>query len=494
MKSASLVGRLLAHASSHPGEAAIVDERHAVTYGELARGILAAAGRLDALGVRTGDTLALSFGASPERTDDFVSVLYGAGYLGAAILPLYPDVPTARKRQLAETFGARWSVAAGAENLGAAPLPLAEICDKSHISAQPPPRGDAAELPFLYQFSSGTTGEPKVVLFSHGQLCANSLATLAHYGLRIGDRLLPAVPAPQKMGLRYLVRTLAGGGSLINLPFPGTRQALGKLVSEFGVTAVCASPWQLRRLMQTAPDPGGASERLRALACIGAMVSADEVRAFRQGLTPNLYVSYSSTECGGVALLGPQDDPAGGYAAYPEVQLQIVSPGGAALPAEEPGAIRLRVPWMPVAYVGNPAASAQRFRDGWFYPGDTGHLDTRGRLFVHGRDDGAINYGGAKIMPEEVEAVLLTHPGVADAIVTSVPDAMAGEIPVAFVVLLPPTTLDAIKAFCIEHVDAASIPAAILSVERMPRAADGKVERARLKEHAGTLAHIVHSR
>jgi acyl-CoA synthetase (AMP-forming)/AMP-acid ligase II len=243
--------------------------------------------------------------------------------------------------------------------------------------------------------------------------------------------------------------------------------------------------------MQTPPDADGASQKLRALACIGAMVSVDEVHAFRKGLTPNLYVSYSSTECGGLALLGPGDPPGDGYVPYAETDLTIVDGTGKAMPTGQVGSIRVRVPWMPTAYVGNPEASARRFRDGWFYPGDAGKLDARGRLFVHGRDDGAINYGGAKVMPEEVEAVLMRCPGVVDAVVTSMADSMAGDIPLAFVVLLPPTTLEAVKAFCAERIDAASIPVAILSVERMPRSGDGKVERARLQEYA--QAHIVHS-
>jgi len=490
----SVVSRLLSHAASHPDAPAIVDERRTVTYVEFSRMVLAAAARMHRFGVRAGHTVALSLGAR-EHATEWVCCLYAAGYLGAMALPLLPDFPSPRRRWLAERFAAQWFVDTEPKDAptGSTMLALGDLTRATAASeASAPPRGDLPGQPFHYQFSSGTTGEPKVVLFSHQQLCAGSLATLGHYGLGAADRLLTAVPAPEKLGFLYLIRMLAAGGTLINLPLPGSRQALGELVGRLGITAACASPWQLRRLMQTAPDPGTGYRRLRALACIGAMVSADEVRAFREGLAPNLYVSYSSTECCGIALLAPQDDAGDGYAPYSDVDLQVVDARNAALPAGATGAIRVRVPSMAAAYVGNPAATERRFRDGWFYPGDAGYLDARGRLFVAGRDDGAINYGGAKIMPEEVEAALLTCPGVADAVVTSVPDAMAGEIPVAFVVLVPPATLEAVKAFCVERIDAASIPAAILSVERMPRATDGKVERARLKEYV--RSHIVHSR
>jgi len=488
-----MVSRLLAAAASDPDRPAIVDELRSVTYGDLARRILGTATRLHALGVRKGDTVALSFGAVAADIADFVSTLHAAGYLGAMLLPLYPDVPQGRRRELVRMFGARWSVAADTEQLGATSLELSRICDKFHTSAEVPPRGDTPEAPFCYQFSSGTTGDPKVILFSHAQLCANSLATVAHYGLGTGDRLLPAVRAPGKMGLRYLVRTLGGGCTFVNVPFPETRQKLGELIRRLGITAVTASPWQLRRLVQTPPDVDAATHRLRALVCIGATVTADDVRAFRQQLTPNLHVSYSSTECGGVAALGPRDAASDGYARFPEADIQVVGDDGVALAAGETGSIRLRVPWMPDAYAGNPQASAQRFRDGWFYPGDAGYLDAAGRLFVRGRSDGTINFGGVKVVPEEVEAVLIRHPGILDAVVTGVSDALAGEIPVAFVVLSPPATLEAIKLFCEAHLDASSIPAAILSLEKMPRSADGKVARARLKEHARSLSHMFHS-
>ena len=491
--SESLVSLLLARAASRPGDAAIVDERQSVTYGELARRVVGAAARLHALGVRRGDTVALSFGAAGADVADFVSTMHAAGYLGATLLPLYPDVPQGRRQELVRRFGARWSVAARTEQLGATSLELRDICDKFHTSAEAPPRGDAPESPFCYQFSSGTTGDPKVILFSHEQLRANSLATLGHFGLRAGDRVLPAVTAPGKMGMRYLVRALAGGCALVNVPFPDTRQQLGQLIRRFGITAVTASPWQLRRLVQTPPDMDAAAQRLRAIVCIGAMVTPGEVFVFRQQLTPSLYISYSSTESGSVAVLGPGDAASDGYARVPEAEVQVVGDYGAVLNAGETGTIRVRVPWMPVGYAGNPLASAQRFRDGWFYPGDAGHLDAAGRLFVRGRSDGTINFGGVKVVPEEVEAVLIRHPGVSDAVVTGVPDAMAGEIPVAFVVLSPPATLEALRVFCEAQLDATLIPAAILSLEKMPRSADGKVARALLKEHARSLSHMFHS-
>lgn len=488
--SESLVSRLLAQASAHPGDAAIVDERRTVTYGELARRVLGAAARLAALGVCAGDTVAISFRESRDQVVEFTSVLYGAGYLGAAVLPLYPDVLEGRRRELVAALNARWCVATEASDLGVATFGLADVCDKFHTAGTQPPRLDDAERPFFYQFSSGSTGKPKAILFSHAQLCINSLVTLTHYGLGRADKVLPQVPAPAKAGLRYVLRALAGGGTFINLPFPTTRRSLGKLVADYGITAAMSSPWQLRRLA-TSPQ-GEAPVQLRALVCIGAMVSPEDVAMFRTSVSPHLYVSYSSTECGGLALLGPSDPVDDGYGIFPQVALEIVDDRHTPLPAGKTGLIRARVPAMPTGYAGNPEASALRFRAGWFYPGDAGRLDARQRLFVQGRSDGTINFGGVKVVAEEVEAVLLAHPDLADAAVAAVPDAMAGEVPVALVMARRAVTPEALRAFCLARIDGLSVPAGFLFVDRLPRTADGKLNRVQLAKQARAIARIDH--
>ncbi len=455
--------------------------------------MLGAAARLDALGVRKGDTVALSLGAARDNAADLAGVVYAAGYLGAALLPLYPDVPQGRRRELATAFGARWAISEQDEALGATTLALADVCDKSHSSAAHPPRGDAADRLFYLQFSSGTSGNPKALPFTHRQFLLSATANVATHGWRPGDRLIPAVPAPTKVGLRYLLRVLFAGATCVNVPFPDSRRAMARAVSELGVNAATASPWQLRRLLASPAAPAGAPQPLRFLSAIGAVITAEEVRAIRAAVTPNLHVAYGSTESGLIASLRPQDDPADGYTPVAGLEVEAVDPSGVRLPPGAEGVLRLRAPWIPPAYAGNPAETAKRFRDGWFYPGDAGSLDAGGRLRVRGRSDEVINYGGIKVIPEDVEAVLLAHPGVAEAVLTGVPHAMAGEIPVAFVVLRPPATLEALKLFCEARLDATSTPALILSLERMPRSADGKVERARVKEHARTLSHMFHS-
>jgi len=489
----SLVSRLLAHAAARPADPAIVDERRTVDYGELGRRVLSAAGRLDALGVRRGDTVGFSFGNVSAHAVDFISAVYGAGHLGAVVLPLYPDVLVERQRELVGAFGARWSLAAEARNLGAEALLLADVCGApASAPASAPPSACEAELPFFYQFSSGTTGIPKAVLFSHGQFLALGRSLVGHYGWKASDRFLPALRAPTKVGLRYLFRVLMVGGAFLNVPFPNTRQQLSETIAAFGANAAGASPWQLRRLLAS-PPAAAIVPALGFLESIGAPIAADEIEAIRRDLTPNLHVNYASSESGLVATLGPGDAVGGGYELVEDVTVQIVDEAGAPLPAGTAGAIRIAVPWLPAGYARNDAATAQSFRGGWFYPGDAGAMNAAGRLLPLGRSDSAINFGGAKILPEDVEAALLRHPDVSDAAVAGLPEPMAGEIAVALVVARRPLTPEALRRFCLAQIDAWSVPAGFLFVDRLPRAADGKLNRAQLKELARSLAHIAHS-
>jgi non-ribosomal peptide synthetase component F len=105
----SVVSRLLASASRQPDAPAIINERRTLTYEEFSRSVIAAAGRLHQFGVRAGDTVAVTLGADSDAAG-LGSILYGVGYLGATVLPLYPDFPPMRCDWLAQRFGAKWLV------------------------------------------------------------------------------------------------------------------------------------------------------------------------------------------------------------------------------------------------------------------------------------------------------------------------------------------------------------------------------------------------
>jgi acyl-coenzyme A synthetase/AMP-(fatty) acid ligase len=139
-------------------------------------------------------------------------------------------------------------------------------------------------------------------------------------------------------------------------------------------------------------------------------------------------------------------------------------------------------------YEGNEKATAERFRGGWFYPGDIGALDADGRLTYRGRADDVINFGGAKIVPTDLEAVLAAHPGIADVAVVSVPHPLAGAVPVALIVPRRDGMVDELWAWCRERLDATEQPAGFVEVPEIVRSADGKILRSAMVEKYGIKA------
>jgi len=465
----SIVANLLANAAARPHAASYVDGGRVVSYRQLAEGVERAAAGLWRRGVRPGELVALDFEeASAESALRSLFLFYGACWLGAAILPLYPEVPAADHEPLMRRYGAR-------RRCG-----KAELDSAGALAA--PPRGDSAERMFLLHFSSGTTGAPRALGFTHGQFAAMIAAGAAADRWSHEDRLLTGRPWPSKVALRYAARLHMVGGALVRARFPRTREELARRIREQGVTAICGAPASMRELLAS-PAPADGLPALRALRVSGAPTRPDELRALREQITPNVYCSYGSTEVGVIASLRPGEpvtDPVTLRVVTEGLEAEAVDEGDAPVAPGVTGSLRYRARWMPQGYVGNPAASERHFRGGWFYPGDLGSIDAERRITLRGRADDVINFRGVKIVPQEIEGVLIAHPGVADAAVLGVPDELAGQIPVAFVVPRGKIDVPALRRYCAERCGSMRAPVDLIGMRSLPRNAGGKVLREKL--------------
>ena len=157
--------------------------------------------------------------------------------------------------------------------------------------------------------------------------------------------------------------------------------------------------------------------------------------------------------------------------------ISIIDEQGQHLAANIPGEVVVRGPNVMRGYRNDPEANAIAFIDGWFRTGDTGVVDNDGYLALIGRIKELINRGGEKISPEEVEAVLLEHPAVAEAAVFGMPDAKYGEDVSAAVVLRGPASTQELKAFCSTRLADFKVPKLIHMVSAIPKNAMGKVRR-----------------
>jgi acyl-CoA synthetase (AMP-forming)/AMP-acid ligase II len=176
-------------------------------------------------------------------------------------------------------------------------------------------------------------------------------------------------------------------------------------------------------------------------------------------------------------LLPPGERQPGTVGHGTGVEIAIMDEQGNLMPSGERAEVVIKGQNVMHGYNNNPQANAEAFANGWFRTGDQGLLDAGATLTLTGRIKELINRGGEKISPLEVDAALLQHPSVAEAVCFGVPDVKYGEAVQAAVVLRGDTTGDAIRAFCREHLAEFKVPDQIHIMTELPRTATGKIQR-----------------
>jgi O-succinylbenzoic acid--CoA ligase len=368
-----------------------------------------------------------------------------------AVLPLDPDAPAA---ELKGTLAA------------ARPTHLVDGDGRRRL-----PGGEPAEAGLAAVVAtSGTSDAPKVVELGADAVRWSALATSAALEAGAGDRWLCCVPVHGVAGLAVLARAWHTG-----LPVEvHERFDPGAVAAAAGrATLVSLVPAMLRRLLAA----GDEAARFRRVLLGGGPIPTDlaeEAADRRVGLVR----TYGLTETfGGMVHDGHPLDGA-------ELQVGASPTGGPAAGARGSGVaegeILVRGPMLFRRYRGEPDRTAAVLRDGWLRTGDLGRLGPGGRLAVLGRGDDLVISGGVNVHPDEVEAVLAGHPGVAEAAVSGRPDPEWGRRVVAFVVPRDPArppTLAELRAFTRERLAAAKAPRELVLVPALPRSPSGKLLR-----------------
>ena len=232
-------------------------------------------------------------------------------------------------------------------------------------------------------------------------------------------------------------------------------------------------------------------EPLRFVRSSTAPLSPREARRFRDRFGVTVLNSYGQTELGGEIVGWNADDTRRFGDAklgsvgrvHDGVDMRIVAADGSDAPVGEPGEIYARSPFVMRGYASDTRELDTRLDEqGFLRTGDIGHLDEDGFLWIDGRVSDAINRGGLKIYPGDVEEVLRADPSVADVCVAGVPDRRVGEMPWAWVVLAPGAVLDAnaLQQRCREKLAPYAVPAGFEVVDELPRNDVGKVLRREL--------------
>jgi acyl-CoA synthetase (AMP-forming)/AMP-acid ligase II len=480
--------RLITRSDSHP--ALVVPESGAaLSYAALQRALDHATGRLTALGVREGDRVALAAANGPALIVAFLAVVAG----GAAAAPLNPALSEGELVAELDDLGvsrllhdgAASAVAAAARsNVPASAIGLTDAL--LHVDGD---AGQALEVAggpdalALLLHTSGTTSKPKTVPIRQRNLVASTAAVAGTYGLTGDDVTMCVMPLFHVHGLvATVLATLSTGGTVVLPRFRPS--AFWDDAARYGATWYTAVPTIHARLLDQAQKmPAGPGHPLRFVRSCSAPLPSVLWQRYEETVGVPLVEAYGMTEAAHQMASNPLPPaerrpgtvglPTGTEITVLDDRWRPVRPGGE-------GEVAVRGPSVVEEYLGNPAATAAAFRDGWFRTGDVGKLSPDGYLTLVGRVKELINRAGEKISPYEVEDVLLAHPAVAEAAAYPVPDEKYGEQVGVVIVLRGEATPRELTAYCAERLAAFKRPARVTILPEIPKGPTGKIQRRNL--------------
>ena len=398
-------------AALRPGRVAIEADGGRLTYAELLARARAAAGALVARGVRPGDRVAIALPAGVG----FVEALHGCLLLGAAAMPVDLRLAAPEREPL----------------LAAA----ATVVDEPLEPGGPFAPGEGT----IVVHTSGTTGAPRAVELTLGNVLANALGVAAALGLDREERWLCPLPLAHVGGLMVLLRSAVHATAAILGPPDRADVTLASLV-----------PTQLARLLDTPPAP-----TLRAVLLGGAPAGRDLLVRARDAGWP-VAPTYGLTQACSAVTIGEVGDADTSGRAIPGVAVSL-APDGEIL-------------------VDGPTVAG----GGTLHTGDLGRLDDRGRLIVTGRKADTIVSGGENVAPDEVEAVLVEHPAVAEAGVFARPHPEWGQAVTARVVLRSQASEGELREWVGDRLARFKVPKTIEVADALPRTTSGKLLRREL--------------
>lgn len=430
-------------------------------------------------GVRRGDVVMTLVGSRVE----WVVAMLACFRMGAIALPLNPQLSA---KDLAHRAGATNPALAIGEADYLSDLPagipsfdladLERIFDEDLAQATPAKVADlAADDPALIVFTSGTTAEPKGVVYPQRYLLGQALQARHWFGARPGDLCwCTAAPGWSKSSRNsFIAPWLQGAKSLLveGRFDPDTRL---DIVRQQEVNVLCQAPTEYRILAkrtELSPVPS-----LHRMVSAGEALNPEVIGAFREATGLEIADGYGQTETGAVTGMRPAETVRGREGSMgrplPGIETRVVD-----------GELQVRAETSPTFF--HSYVDGSRFEGEWWATGDLVTEDAEGYLFHDGRNDDVISSAGYRIGPVEVESALLSHPAVAEAAAIAAPDPERGSVVKAVVVLRQgdgnEELVSELQQHCQQRTAPYKYPRLIEFTEELPKTASGKIRRAELR-------------
>ena len=500
--------RLYGHATAVVGECGV-----AWSYVELGRQVTHVARSLIGLGIRRGDTVAIWAPNSPE----WIAAALGLQMIGAVLVPLNTRLKAGEAAYILGASRARLLFTVGDFLGNDYPLMLAGedlpalkrvvcICGRTVGHAMTwgdflaeaegiTARAARARLEAIgaddlsdILFTSGTTGRPKGVMTTHGQNLRQYAVYSGRLGLQRRDRALIVNPFFHVFGYKagWLIALMRGA-----TVYPVAKFDAADMLARIARNRISYLPGPPTLFQSLLAEPCARYDlsSLRLSITGAATVPVELIRRMRRDLgIGTVLTAYGLTESSGVVTMcSPQDDAetiattAG--KPIPGVAMRLVDDRGHDSAPGMPGEIWVRGDGVMRGYLDQPEATAEAIdRDGWLHTGDVGTLDAGGNLRITGRKKEMFIVGGFNCYPAEIEAMLLTHPAIAEAAVIGIADERLGEVGKAVIVPRAGEAPDpdALIAWCRANMANYKVPRVVELRDALPKTASGKVEKFRL--------------
>lgn len=451
------------------------------TFGELGARANRMANLLRSRGLRKGDRLCVYLANCLEIIDLYlacvklgviyvpINILYRGREIAHILQDAEPHAVIAREAIPAEVLQgvAAWSP----EELASEALSQPDAIDAEPLEG---------EAPAALVYTSGTTGVSKGAILTHNNFLANTINLLTCWQITADDRLLLPLPLFHVHGLgNGLHCWLASGCRMRLLERFEHSQAVAQF-RDFRPTLFFAVPTIYVRLLSTPPeDAREIGRQMRLFVSGSAPLAAQVLEDFRTLFGHTILERYGMTETM-MNISNPyigERRPGTVGIPLPGVAIRILDADGQDVADGVTGELHLRGPNLFAGYWRREEATRGAFRDGWFRTGDMGVRSADGYFTLEGRKSDLIISAGFNIYPREIEEFLQEQPGVGEAAVLGVPDALKGEIPVAYIVPRGPVDTADLAARCRENLASFKVPKAFVEVAQLPRTALGKVQK-----------------